>query len=267
MARGDRYKRIIERVFLERYSRGSEEVPFNREDLGTTGDALGVTVPKNLGDIVYAFRYRQQMPNAIKDRAPAGKSWIIRGRGIAKYAFVAVESPWIVPNPHLAQIKVPNATPGIIAKHALTSEQALLAKLRYNRLVDIFSGVTCYSLQNHLRTQVEGIGQLETDEIYLGVDRRGAHYVFPVEAKGGKDKLSIVQVDQDLELCRAKFPDLICRPIATQFMGDDLIVLFLFEEDEKGYAAMVGERHYRLVPHDAISQEELEAYRSSLDIS
>jgi hypothetical protein len=262
---GDSYKQIIEAVFLERYTEGDEEVLFSREDLQTTSDAIGVRVPKNLGDIVYAFRYRRPMPEEIERRAPNGKSWVIRGRGTARYAFVAVPSPWIVPNPHLAEIKVPDATPGIIAKHALTSEQALLAKLRYNRLVDIFSGVTCYSLQNHLRTQVEGIGQLETDEIYLGVDRRGAHYAFPVEAKGGKDKLGIVQVDQDLELCRAKFPSLICRPIAAQFMGDDLIALFLFEEDERGYAVMVGERHYRLVPHSSISREELEAYRASLD--
>jgi len=267
VAHGDSYKRIIETVFLERHRVGGEEVLFDREDLRIAAHALGVPVPKNLGDIVYAFRYRRKMPDRIQDRAPAGKSWIIRGRGIAKYTFVAVSSPWIVPTSHLAEIKVPDATPGIIAKHALTSEQALLAKLRYNRLVDIFSGVTCYSLQNHLRTQVEGIGQLETDEIYLGVDRRGAHYVFPVEAKGGKDKLGIVQIDQDLELCRAKFPSLICRPIASQFMGDDLIALFLFEEDDKGYAVLAYERHYRLVPHGAISREELEAYRASLDPS
>ena len=42
---------------------------------------------------------------------------------------------------------------------------ALLAKVRYNRLVDIFIGITCYSLQNHLRTTVRSIGQVEIDEI------------------------------------------------------------------------------------------------------
>ena len=46
-------------------------------------------------------------------------------------------------------IKIPDATPGIVQKYALADEQALLAKLRYNRLLDIFTGVTCYSLQNH----------------------------------------------------------------------------------------------------------------------
>src|SRR5581483_2740636 len=99
---------------------------------------------------------------------------------------------------------------GVVAKYALSDEQALLAKLRYNRLIDTFTGVTCYSLQNHLRTTVPSIGQVETDEIYIGVDRRGAHYVFPVQAKGRSDRLNIVQIEQDFALCRHKFPALIC---------------------------------------------------------
>ncbi len=59
---------------------------------------------------------------------------------------------------------------------SFTDEQALLATVRYNRLTDIFTGVTCYSLQNHLRTTVRGVGQVETDELYVGVDRLGKHY-------------------------------------------------------------------------------------------
>lgn len=65
----------------------------------------------------------------------------------------------------LAETKIPDSTPGIIAKYALNDEQALLAKVRYNRLIDIFTGVACYSLQSHLRTTVPKIGQVETDEI------------------------------------------------------------------------------------------------------
>ncbi len=61
-----------------------------------------------------------------------------------------------------------------------------MTKLRYNRLIDIFTGVACYSLQSHLRTSVPNIGQVERDEVYIGVDRQGAHYVIPVQAKGDK---------------------------------------------------------------------------------
>ncbi|MGH7453134.1 MAG: endonuclease, partial [bacterium] len=138
--------------------------------------------------------------------------------------------------------------------------QALLAKLRYNRLVDIFTGVTCYSLQSHLRTTVPKMGQVETDEIYIGLDRRGAHYVFPVQAKGGKDKLGIVQIEQDFAICETKFPALICRPIAAQFMTEEIITLFEFEETENGII-IASEKHYRLVPPEEMTTDDLDTYR------
>jgi hypothetical protein len=161
----------------------------------------------------------------------------------------------------LAETKVPDSTPGLIALYALSDEQALLAKLRYNRLVDIFTDVACYSLQNHLRTTVTGLGQVETDEIYLGVDRRGAQFVLPVQAKGGTDALSIVQIEQDFALCAAKFPVFICRPIGAQFIGSDLIVLFEFEFGDDGVRGS-GEKHYRLVPARDIAPDDLVSYRS-----
>ncbi|WP_207787804.1 hypothetical protein [Candidatus Thiosymbion oneisti] len=144
--------------------------------------------------------------------------------------------------------------------YALNDEQALLAKLRYNRLVDIFTRVTCYPLQSHLRTSVPSLGQVETDEIYIGVDRRGVHYVFPVQAKGKTDRLSIVQIEQDVAMCKHKFPKLICRPIAAQFMPDQLIVLFEFE-DGKDSVVIASEKHYRLVPPEEIDEDDLAAYR------
>lgn len=82
---------------------------------------------------------------------------------------------------------IPDATPEIIRAYAMDDEQALLAILRYNRLIDTFLGLTTYSLQNHLRTTVKKIGQIEIDELYVGMDKRGCHYVIPVQAKGGKD--------------------------------------------------------------------------------
>ena len=107
----------------------------------------------------------------------------------------------------MATTKIPDATPGIVAKYALGDEQALLARVRYNRLIDIFTGVVCYSLQNHLRTFVAGVGQIETDELYVGVDKKGAHFIFPIQAKGGSDQLNIVQIEQDFEVCaRSSLP-------------------------------------------------------------
>lgn len=100
---------------------------------------------------------------------------------------------------------------------------------------------------------------METDELYIGVDKRGAHYVFPVQAKGGTDKMGVVQIEQDIAICKAKFPSLICRPIGAQFMKNDVIALYEFEDGETGIT-ISSEKHYRLVPPDGITSEDLKTY-------
>ncbi len=256
----NRYTSIIEAIFLSKFKAGMREVRFEREDIERSAKRLGVKLPKNPGDLVYSFRYRAAFPVAISSRAGEGKTWIIRPAGRSKYKFVLVLDRPLVPNDALATTKVPDATPGIIAKYALTDEQALLARVRYNRLVDIFTGVACYSLQNHLRTTAPQIGQVETDEVYVGVDKKGVHFVFPIQAKGGSDRLNVVQVEQDLAVCAHKFPTLVCRPIGTQFMKNDVIVLFEFEEADDG-VRIAAEKHYKLVPPSKVTPGDLERYR------
>jgi hypothetical protein len=87
------------------------------------------------------------------------------------------------------------------------------------------------------------------------------HYVFPVQAKGGRDMLSIVQIEQDMAMCAARFPGLVCRPISAQFLADDLIALFALDEGESG-VPVVCERHYRLVPPEELTADELKAHRA-----
>lgn len=264
-ARGaNRYSRLLEHIFFDHYVQGAREVLFERDELEPAAKKLGIALPKNLGDVIYSFRYRAALPQSIIDKAPEGESWLIRPAGSGKYRFEATAQIPLAPNPAYVETKVPDATPGLIAKYALTDEQALLARLRYNRLIDVFLGLTCYSLQNHLRTQVPNMGQVETDEIYVGLDRRGVHYVIPVQAKGGRDQLSFVQIEQDLAMCAHKFPGLICRPVAAQFMAGDVIALFAFEMGTDG-VAISAERHYRLVLPDDISEAEIQAYRQRPD--
>ena len=258
----NRYTRLIETIFHSHYKPGAVEVDFERNEIESTARKLGITLPKNLGDLIYSFRFRVPLPDSIRSLVPEGKEWIIRPAGRSKYRFALVAEWSVAPNPNWSAIKVPDATPGLIEKYALSDEQALLAKLRYNRLIDIFTGVTCYSLQNHLRTTVANMGQVETDEIYVGVDRFGAHYVIPIQAKGGKDKLSVVQIEQDLALAAEKFPALVCRAIGAQFMDEGIIALFEFEVGGKGVTVR-SERHYQLVPPEELSLEDMETYRNN----
>lgn len=256
----NRYKMLIQKIFLDGYRPGTERIEFDRSDLPKAAQKLGMRLPKNLGDVIYSIRYRTEMPAAILSTQPKGREWIIEGIGRSRYAFRLVRINRVVPNPLLLEIKVPDATPEIVTAYALSDEQALLARVRYNRLIDIFMGVAAYSLQNHLRTTVTDIGQVEIDEVYVGIDSGGRQFVLPVQAKGGSDQLSVVQTKQDIACCAEKFAELICRPISAQFMEAELIALFELAES-KDEIRIVNERHYRLVPADQIEPEDLRAYR------
>jgi hypothetical protein len=255
----NRYTKILEAIFARHFKKGLTEIEFERTEFSQIADELGMKLPKNLGDVLYSFRYRTPLPKSITSNAPKGFQWIIRPAGKGKYKLVIVKQSIIVPSSILAETKIPDATPGVIAKYAMNDEQSLLAKLRYNRLIDIFTGITCYSLQNHYRTTLRDGSQVETDEIYIGIDKRGAHYILPVQAKGGKDKIGVVQIEQDIDLCTQKFPYLICRAIAAKLIEDNLISLFEFEQTN-GEIKVSSEKHYRLVEPNELSTEELLNY-------
>lgn len=258
-----RYAALLEHVFNENYVAGANEVPFTKDEFEAAATDLGIKLPKNVPDLIYTFRYRADLPDNIMALAPAGKHWIIRGTGRAQYKFCAVTAAArVVPSERLIVTKVPDSTPELIRAKALGDEQALLALVRYNRLVDIFLGVAAHSLQNHLRTTVSGIGQVEVDEVYLAVDRHGAQFVIPVQAKGGSDQIGIVQIEQDLGMCAQKFPDMVARPVAAQFMDNGVIALFelALQDDE---VRVVRETHYKLVPYDDITDNDRSIYVTS----
>ena len=257
----NRYEAIIEKIFQRHHDKDATQFSFNRDEIEAVAKQLKIVLPKNLGDLIYSFRYRNPLPDAIRKTAAKGSEWIIEAAGRAKYEFKQVKINRILPRAELITIKIPDATPEIVVGYAQGDEQALLAKVRYNRLIDIFLGLTTYSLQNHLRTTVKGIGQIEIDELYVGLDRHGNHYVIPVQAKGGSDQLSVVQTRQDLACCKEKFPALICRALSAQFMGDDRIAMFelTIENDE---VKVVDEKHYKLVPYSEISATDLALTRS-----
>lgn len=256
----NRYSRLIEAIFSKYCHKGVNEITFERNEIEEAAKKLKITLPKNLGDVLYTFRYRSELPESITSTAPDGYEWMIRPAGRSKYKLALVQQSIVLPSSMMAETKIPDATPGIISRYALNDEQAVLAKIRYNRLVDIFTGLTCYSLQNHLRTAVPDMGQVETDEIYIGIDKRGVHFVLPIQAKGRKDKIGVVQIEQDIRVCESKFPDLICRPIAAQSLSDDVIALFEFEFGESEIK-IVSEKHYKLVKSKDLSLDDLKSYQ------
>jgi hypothetical protein len=255
----NRYQVLISRIFHDHFKPGLTEFEFERKELQINAEKLKIKLPDNLGDVIYSFRYRTALPKDITETAAKGKEWIIVAAGRSKYRFKLSRVSRIIPREDLLAIKIPDATPEIITAYALSDEQALLAKVRYNRLIDIFLGITTYSLQSHLRTTVPDMGQIEIDELYVGINKKGQQFVIPVQAKGGTDQLATVQTAQDIACCLYKFPALTCRSISAQFMPDNTIALFelTIERDE---TKIVEERHYQLVSADAIQPEDLKRY-------
>ncbi len=224
---GGAYNSIIERVFFDNYLAGNEEVAFLRTEFESIAKSLAVNLPKNLGDIIYSYRYRRRLPRLVRETQREGKEWIIRGAGDGKYTFRLSKINRIAHDPAQPVIRILESTPQLIAKYAKKKdEQELLAKIRYNRLIDIFLGVTSFSLQSHLRTKVSGIGQIEIDEFYVGVDCEGNQFVIPVQAKTGSDKLAAVQTEQDIAYCNDKFPNAACRAVSAQFLSATKIAMF-----------------------------------------
>jgi len=259
-----RYDALIEAVFFENYTDGSKTVPFSRPEFEAFARKLKIKLPKNIGDIVYTYRYRKQLPRGVRDTAGKGEEWIIEEVGSAKYVFRRVKGSRITPLEGRFRIKIPDATPEIVFKHALTDEQAILATVRYNRLVDLFLQINAYSLENHLRTHVKAIGQIEIDELYVGVNKNGAQFIVPVQAKAVKESIGVVQIVQDLAFCKERFPALIARAVAAKALDTNVIALFelTLAQDQ---VRVVEERHYELVAADDISEKELKAMRRNAE--
>lgn len=262
--RNNRYARIIERIFFDHWTKGTHEFEFDRAEIADSAQVLGINAPKNLGDVVYTYRYRRDLPDKILATQPEGLHWLILGAGAARYRFRLSRMIHVYPTTGLLIRKIPDATPEIISHYALGDEQALLAKIRYNRLIDIFLGVTAYSLQNHLRTTIDNYGQIEIDELYVGLDSGGSQFIIPVQAKGKKDRLGVIQTIQDTVFCQTqeRYQYCIPRTVSAQFMADEIIALFelVFDGDE---VSIVRERHYRLTDAEEIERGDLDRYRLS----
>ena len=156
---------------------------------------------------LYSFRYRNELPAKVLAKQPTGLVWVIFPAKIrpSAYRFAAVPFATVNPTPGLTVTKIPDATPGLIDLYAKGDEQALLAKLRYNRLLDIYSGVTTYSLQSHLRTRSPNRKwrRMRSTWAWTGY---GAHYVFPSRRRAARTSFASSRSGRTSRCARSKFP-------------------------------------------------------------
>ena len=109
------YESCIKHVFNARYSKGASSVDFSRTDVENAAKKLGLD-PKNVGDVIYSYRYRRDLPAEIAERARRDEVWIIRGTGTAKYRFnsVPVDYAFIRPRGGLAETKIPEDRKSVV---------------------------------------------------------------------------------------------------------------------------------------------------------
>lgn len=74
MARNEnRYDALIEGIFFDHWKKGLAEFLFERHEIRNNADQLGIELPDNLGDVIYAFRFRRVLPESICKTQPKGK--------------------------------------------------------------------------------------------------------------------------------------------------------------------------------------------------
>jgi len=242
--KGNQYDRLVACLFRERWKEALSEVAFTKDEVIDTAARLGLKI-KNLADVVYTYRSRRPMPAEISEKG----NWVIAARGAGKYAFVRIVAETTVTVPEsLKTYPIPYAVPDIVAQNLARDEQGLLTIVRYNRILDVFSGLACFHLQSHVRTQISGHGQVEIDDLYVGVDKDGQGFVLPVEAKEEGERLGLDKAVALTLFARAKFPKLICRPVGIIRRALHLFDCVEFEPaEELSKVVLVDMRRYQLV--------------------
>ncbi len=71
------YEDLIVRIFNNHYKKGLDAFEFVRTEIETVAAELGLQLPKNLGDLIYSFRYRKAFPQEIVATEIGKKKWII----------------------------------------------------------------------------------------------------------------------------------------------------------------------------------------------
>jgi hypothetical protein len=240
------YDNVFETLFLSKYRQdpSAREIAFTKDDIDQVASRLGKKI-RNLPDVIYTYRVRRELPKKILETG----FWIIRPAGKGKYFFTKTDrSQFIEIQEGLAPIEVLNTN----------DEQGLLSLIRYNRLVDIFTEITCFHLQTHIRTTIRDEGQIEIDDLYVGIDQNGREYILPLEAKSPdeRDKIGWIQITNLVRYARQYFPKLSCRPLATKPLGHNHICMIEFEDKTEYEEIGIKEiKLYKLIRQNACTTQ------------
>jgi hypothetical protein len=218
----------------------ADDVPFSKEDLVRHGDEIrkrGITeralAVKNIPDIIYTYRARAELPDEILKIG----HYAIIGRGKGLYSFARINRPNRILLPRKRKlVRVKNAVPEWARQFMTEDEQGMLTAMANNDLVARHLQLKrAFRLQSHLRCGVDGYGQVEIDELYVGEDSDGRHVVVAVEAKDRSDHdlLNISQLYGSGRALRHLFPEHDVRLLGAKPVGSQAISLCQFRVSQK----------------------------------
>lgn len=224
------YDRAIAEMFRRIYDFNADALAFTKDQLVQVCQELRIVID-NVPDIPYHYRTgRSDLPDEILNTG----NWVIEGAGKGRYRFSRLErTPYISIPDGIYMTEIPESTPDIVLKYGGIDEQAVLTRIRYNRLIDTFLSLTAYHLQGHVRSSIPGVGQVEVDDLYVGVDTAGNWYIVPMEAKsvGLKERLGVIQVRQMILFAKQYASKLILRPVGVKSLEDGSLVFLEFDDE------------------------------------
>jgi hypothetical protein len=75
-SKSNKYDQLLTAIFKKKWKSSLAEVPFTKDEVIDAAGELGLRL-KNLADVIYTYRSRRPMPNAILKTG----NWLIAARG------------------------------------------------------------------------------------------------------------------------------------------------------------------------------------------
>lgn len=257
------YVPILLDIFHRKYQEGDFVVRFTLDEVRESAMRLGIISDlRNAPDLVYRMKSRTKLPPEISDKGFRILKTVERGVYQLEQAIST-----IVELPEGEIICIEDKTP-IPVRRLLNEdlsgidEQGLLTIVNYCDLLSLFTGLKIYRLKSHARKSVSKIGQVEVDEIDVGVTYSALDLpiIFPIEAKAAPDPLNWAQIANQVNFANEHFSNFIVRPIGIKVDWKSIIYIIEFTpETEAKNLQIVSSVRYRL----SLSSEQINAIRST----
>jgi len=136
--------------------------------------------------------------------------------------------------------------------------------VRYNSLIDIFLGLTAFSLHSKVVASIQS-ELIEIEELYIGLDQRDCRYAIPVQTAGQDERISGSRAAEHIEFVEKKFRGMRTIAVGAKLIDERTVALFeLRLEDDK--IKVVKEKHYALMPPNPLRREKIsDHHQESID--